>query len=147
MGDVPLRVGSGRAELVDADRECRGETRQAESAAANHSGVGERVELDGGLLDRPSELLGATVRVADRAVDPDAVDARADLGSELAVDDGGFFERLVLVGSDDAVASFLVEHGCAQPLPSAALFGLLAGTAADGDVHGECGGQRAAQQM
>ena len=102
MGDVPLRVAAGRAQLVDAERQRRGEPGQAQPPAADHAGVGERVELARGLLDGALELLEPAVRVADRAVDPDSVDARADLGGELGVDGGGLLERLVLVGADDA---------------------------------------------
>ena len=86
VGDVPLRVAAGRAQLVDAERQRRGEAREAEPPAADHPGVGQRVELARGLFDGALELLEAAVRVPDRAVDPDSVDARADLGGELRVD-------------------------------------------------------------
>ena len=147
VGDVPLRVAAGRAQLVDAERQRRGEARKAQPPAADHAGVGQRVKLARGLFDGALEPLEPAVGVSDRAVDPDSVDARADLGGELRVDGGGLLERLLLVGADDAVAALLVEHRGAKPLPPAALPRLLARATADADVHRERRRQRAAQQV
>lgn len=85
--------------------------------------------------------------IADREVDPDAVDTGADLGRELGVDDSGLLEGFVLLGADDSIAAFLVEHGRAQSLPASALASLLAGAATDADVHGEGCRQSTAQQV
>jgi hypothetical protein len=105
------------------------------------------VKLGGGLLDGAVELLDAAVRVADRAVDPDSVHARADLRGELGVHHGGLLERLLLVGPHEPGAALLVEHGGAQPLPPPALPRLLASAAAHGDVDGERRRKWAAQQV
>ena len=79
MRDVPLRVAAPRAERVDAERQGRGEPGQAQPTAADDAGVGERVELAGGVADEALEFARLAAGVADRAVDPDLVDGRADL--------------------------------------------------------------------
>ena len=147
MGDVALRVAARRAERVDADGQGGCESREAQPPAADDPRVREGVELGRRLLDRALERLKPTVRIADREVDPDAVHAGADLGSELGVDHCGLLERLVLVRADDSIAALLVEHGRAQSLPAPALTSLLASAATDADVHGQRRRQRTAQQV
>ena len=97
MGDVPLRVAAGRAQPVDAERERRGEPLKRQVPAAHDARVGQRVKVRARLLDGPLEALDVAARVAQRAVDPDRVDGRADLRGELGVDDRGLLERLFLV--------------------------------------------------
>ena len=147
MSDVPVRVRAGRAERVDADRQRRGEAREAEPSPADHPRVGQRVKLARGLFDGSLEVLEPALGIPDRAVDPDAVDARADLGGELRVNARRLFQRLLLVRADEAIAPFLVQHRCAKPLPAAALPRLLPGPTAHTDVHGERRRQRTTQQV
>ena len=118
MGDVPLRVAVGRAQLVDTERQRRGEPRKTQPPASDHAGVGQRVKLARCLFDSAAEPREPSVRVSDRAVDPDSV---------------------------DAFAALLVQHRGAEPLPPAALSRLLAGATADADVHRERRPERTAQ--
>jgi hypothetical protein len=77
--DVPLRVAPPRFERVDAERKRGGEPGQAQPPSADDAGVRERVELAGGVADQALEFAWLAAGVADRAVDPDLVDGRADL--------------------------------------------------------------------
>ena len=97
MRDVPLRVAARRFERVDAKRQGRGEPGKAQPPTADNAGVGERVELTGGVADEALELARLAARVADRAVDPDLVDGRADLAGELSVDGLGLVQGFFLV--------------------------------------------------
>ena len=65
--------------------------------AAEHARVGQRVKVRAGLLDGPLEALDVAAGVAQRAVDPDRVDGRADLAASSASIAAASCERLFLV--------------------------------------------------
>ena len=106
--DVPLRVAARRAQRVDAERQRGGEALQREVAAADDASVGQRVEVRARLLDDPVKALGVSGRVADRAVDTDLVDGRADLSGELGVHHRRLLQRVLLIATDEPVAALLV---------------------------------------
>ena len=95
--DIALRVPARRAEAIDAERQRRGEPLQGQVPAAEHARVGQRVKVRAGLLDGPLEALDVPAGVAQRAVDPDRVDGRADGRGELGVDRRGLLQGLFLV--------------------------------------------------
>ena len=147
MGDVALGVASMGAQGVGGERQRGGEAGEREMASAEHPGVGEGVEVGAGLLDQALEALGIAGGVAQRAVDADVVDGRADLAGQLGVEDRGLLQGILLVGADEAIAAVLVAHGGAQALPASPLPRALARPRPHRDVDGQGGGQRAREQM
>jgi hypothetical protein len=131
MRDVPLCVAPCRLQTIDTQRNGRGEPGRLEVSTAKHARVGERVEICAGLFDDPLERFGLTLRITDRAIDPDLVHSGADFAGELGVDDSGLAECLFFIGADEPVAAVLVANRCAQPLPPATLSVAFAGPHAD----------------
>ena len=116
-------------------------------AAADDAGVCQRVEVRARLLDDPVKALGVSGRVADRAVDTDLVDGRADLSGELGVHHRRLLQRVLLIASDEPVAALLVADRGPQTLPPATLAVLLPRADTNPDVNGERRGQRATEQV